>query len=188
MRTFAASADEEKKASTPNASVMRIRGGYRTTPRSGCAASSSVKRAISRVASNMLISGTMRWLPSLLALGLVFAASGARADDGDSYVVRDTHMRSPALLGTGIGLATLGAVAAPIGAIIFIIPKEQPMCMGCSIDYGSSYAMGALFLGGGLAAIAASIPMMIYGAHRVPVTISPSGPMGSTGLTLTMKF
>ena len=131
----------------------------------------------------------MRTLPCLLALGLVLAASVARAEDvDDHYVVRDTHMRSPALLGTGIGLATLGAVAVPIGGLILIIPKEQPVCMGCSIDYTSSYVAGAVFFAGGLAAIAASIPMMIYGAHRVPVTISPSGPMGSTGLTLAVKF
>ena len=129
----------------------------------------------------------MRLAPFLLSLGLLSAANVARADD-DTYVVRDTHMRSPALLGTGIGLATLGAVAVPIGGLILIIPKEQPMCMGCSIDYTSSYVAGAVFFAGGIAAIAASIPMMIYGAHRVPVTISPTGPMGSTGLTLAVKF
>ena len=130
-----------------------------------------------------------RSLPCLLALGLLFAASAARADDDeDHYVTRDMHMRSPALLGTGIALATVGSVAVPFGGLILLIPKPQPECMGCSIDYGSSYAMGALFLGGGLAAIAASIPMMVYGAHRVPVTISPTGPMGSTGLTLAVKF
>lgn len=125
-----------------------------------------------------------------MALGLVLATSAARADgdDDDHYVTRDMHMRSPALLGTGIGLATVGAVAVPFGGLILLIPKPQPECAGCSIDYGSSYAMGALFLGGGLAAIAASIPMMIYGAHRVPVTISPGGPLGSTGLTLAVKF
>ena len=133
----------------------------------------------------------MRTLPCLLALGLVLAtSSAARADEGDDdhYVVRDTHMRSPALLGTGIALATLGAVAVPIGGLILIIPKDQPMCMGCSIDYTSSYVAGAVFFAGGIAAIAASIPMMIYGAHRVPITVSPTGPMGSTGLTLAVQF
>jgi hypothetical protein len=126
----------------------------------------------------------MRALPCFFALGLVLATSAARADEDD----HEMRMRSPALLGTGVGLATVGAVAVPFGGLILLVPKPQPACMGCSIDYGSSYAMGALILGGGLTAIAASIPMIIYGAHRVPVTLSPTGPMGSTGLTLGVKF
>ncbi len=130
-----------------------------------------------------------RALSCLVALGLVFAASNVRADDGDDgYVARDMRMRSPALIGTGIGVATLGGLAVPLGALFLLIPVPQPECAGCHVDTSSRNWTGGAILAGGVAAIAAGIPMIIYGAHRVPVTISPGGPLGSTGVTLAVKF
>ncbi len=130
-------------------------------------------------------------LPSLiLALSLIATASVAHADENEAPP-HDRAMRSPALLGTGITFATLGALAVPVGAFILLIPKSQPECFGqgpCgSVDYTSRDWAGVGFLAGGLALVGASIPMIVVGAHRVPVTLS-SGPLGSAGLTLQARF
>ena len=114
--------------------------------------------------------------------------SVARADDGDADGVRERAMRSPILVGTGAALATIGGVAVPFGGLMLILPKPQPDCVGCGIDYTSRDTVAAAITLGGVAALASGITMMVYGAHRVPVTVSPTGPMGSSGFTLAVKF
>jgi len=136
----------------------------------------------------------MRTLPSLVALGLVFAAATARAQDEEPehYVVRDTHMRSPGLVGGGIAMAVVGGLAIPVGTLILIFPHDQPDCVGgqfaCTIDYTARDWTGVGILAGGVAMVAASIPMIVWGGKHVPLSISPSGPLGSSGLTLAVKF
>jgi hypothetical protein len=134
----------------------------------------------------------------MLALGLVLATSSARADDDETinneehYVSRDMRMRSAGLVGGGIALASVGGLAIPVGAFFLILPHDQPECVSgqfsCSIDYTARDWTGAGILAGGIAMVAASIPMIVWGGHRVPVTISPGGPLGSSGVTLAMKF
>jgi hypothetical protein len=146
------------------------------------------------VASNVLVVVPMRTLPSLLALALVFATSAARADDEgeDHYVTRDTHMRNAPLVGGGVALTVVGGLAIPVGALILMFPHDQPECVSgqfaCSIDYTARDWTGAGILAGGIAMVAAGIPMIIWGGHHVPVSITPSGPLGSSGATLAIKF
>ncbi len=133
----------------------------------------------------------MRLGSFVMALALLSAASVAHADDDDRDVVRDTHMRSAPLVGGGIALTTIGGLAIPVGALILMFPHAQPDCFGpgsCSIDYTGRDWTGAGILAGGIAAVAAGIPMIVWGGRHVPVSISPTGPLGSSGVTLAVKF
>lgn len=126
-----------------------------------------------------------------MALALLSAASVAHADDDDRDAVRDTHMRSAPLVGGGIALTTIGGLAIPVGAFILMFPHDQPECfgpVGCSVDYTARDLTGAGILAGGIAAVAAGIPMIVWGGRRVPLSISPTGPLGSSGVTLAVKF
>lgn len=132
----------------------------------------------------------MRLLSLILASSLIATASVAHADDDTPPPPHDSAMRSPALLGTGVTFASVGGLAIPVGAFLLLIPKSQPECFTgpCpSVDYTARDWAGAGLLAGGLALVGASIPMIVLGARRVPVSVS-SGPLGSAGLTLQARF
>ncbi len=102
-------------------------------------------------------------------------------------------MRSAPIVGGGIALTTIGGLAIPVGALILMFPHDQPDCFGpgaisCSIDYTARDWTGAGILMGGIAAVAAGIPMIVWGGRHVPLSISPTGPLGSSGVTLAVKF
>lgn len=106
--------------------------------------------------------------------------------------MRDKHVRNGAVLGGGVALTIIGGLAIPAGALILMFPHSQPACasgtFACSIDYTAQDWTGAGILAGGIAAVAAGIPMIVWGGHHVPVSISPTGPLGSSGVTLAVQF
>jgi hypothetical protein len=121
----------------------------------------------------------------VVAFGLVGLPVTAWADDQPKV------MQSPPLLISGIVLATVGSVALPFG--VAVLGTRQPAmmmdCLGCpGPDNTTRDMIGGTMVVAGLGALVASVPMIIFGARRIPLDVAPGGPLGSTGLTLRVRF
>ena len=139
-----------------------------------------------------------RFFSALVLAAVVTAApSLARAEDEDV----PTKLNSKPLFVGGMVMAGVGGTAMIVGGMTLLfdamMPHPQPVfdtCEGCGFGsfqpQGPSPVVigGGIALGAGAALVAASIPMMVIGIRRVPIRMSPSGPEGSTGMTLRLTF
>lgn len=141
-----------------------------------------------------------RFLSALvLATVVVSAPSLARAEDEEADV--PTKLNDKPLFIGGMVMAGVGGTAMIVGGMTLLfdamMPHPQPL-IDCADPCGpfefqprgpsAAVVGGGIALGVGGALVAASIPMMVIGIRRVPIRMSPSGPEGSTGMTLRLTF
>ena len=136
----------------------------------------------------------MRALAFALGL-LVLAPTLAHAEEE-----APTRMKNKSLFVTGMVVGSSGLAAMTTGGVLMlvdaIIPKPvyavqcvvNAVCSNARGGPSDVMVAGAIALGIGATATLVSLPMLVIGARRVPIEIEPSGPYGSTGMTLRMTF
>ncbi len=121
-----------------------------------------------------------------VALGGLLATTHARAEDETVH-----RMRSPALFGSGIAVASVGLTAIPVGVFLAALSRNVTSldCFRCGTTSSPNPypAWSVGFIGGGATLLAGGIIMSVLGAQRRVVEIA-GGPSGSTGLSLRLAF
>lgn len=126
----------------------------------------------------------MRLSPMFLCAALLTTSSFALADEEDD-APKKTHMASPALVGGGIALATIGTAAIPTGIIFSMV---RSACSGGCAGPDGFNVFGYSMIIGGSAFLLGGVTMFVFGVRQVPVSISATGPAGTPGMTARITF